>query len=516
MRGSLEADPLGELARRGTLPLPLAQAYQEIAQVVQWTTVHTPALQVITVHGYPYANAGGSTVQELAFALATAVSYLRALQELGVDIHTGARSMQFAFSIGSDFFMEIARLRAARLLWAKIVQAFGGDADAQKMTLHGRSARWNKSLNDITVNLLRSTTEAFAAAIGGVDSLHVAPYDEEAAPPDNFSRRIARNTQVILQEEANLTRLVDPAGGAYFVESLTDHVAGRAWALFQEVEKRGGMAAALQAGWPQAQVAETAVARADNLAHRRDVRVGTNLYANQNEAPPPSDETDDDALYQERVSLVHDLRSTAHDLRMTPGSANPISSMETAVAAAQAGATLGQITAALRAGYPVDVNPAVTPVAWHRGAEPFEQLRARADAYLAQQGHRPHLFLANLGLLRHYKARADFTRHFFEIGGFHVIYSEGFATPAAAAVAAVDSGSGAVVICAPDAVYPEAVPPLVQAIKEVRPDMTIILAGFPATQVEAHKAAGVDEFIYAGANCLAVNQWLQKRLNIGR
>ncbi len=283
LRGSLEADPLGELARRGTLPLPLDKAFDELALLVEGLTTLAPNLDAITVHGYPYANGGASAVQELAFVLATAVATARALQERNLDVDAIAGSMQFAFSIGGDFFMEIAKLRAARLLWAQVVRAFGGGETAQKLVLHGRTLRHNKTLTDAYVNMLRVTTEAFAAAVGGVDSLHVAPFDEEAGPPDEFSRRIARNVQIILQEEANQTKLIDPAGGSWYIEWLTDQVAQRAWALFQEVERQGGMVAALQSGWVQEQVAQTAAARAQNLATRKDVLVGTNLYANPDE-----------------------------------------------------------------------------------------------------------------------------------------------------------------------------------------------------------------------------------------
>ncbi|MCA9962144.1 MAG: acyl-CoA mutase large subunit family protein, partial [Anaerolineales bacterium] len=246
LRGSLEADPLGELAQHGVLPLPLEKAFAELALLVQGTAEFAPNLQAITVHGYPYADGGASAVQELAFVLATAVSYLRELQKHDLDVETMAASMQVAFSIGGDFFMEIAKLRAARMLWAQMIAAFGGGDAAQKLTLHGRTQRYNKTLTDAYVNMLRGTTEAFAAAVGGVDSLHVAPFDEEIAPVGEnsrrefsrreFSRRIARNAQIILQEEANLTKLIDPAGGSWYVEWLTDQVAQRAWALFQEVE----------------------------------------------------------------------------------------------------------------------------------------------------------------------------------------------------------------------------------------------------------------------------------------
>ncbi|MBE2199644.1 MAG: acyl-CoA mutase large subunit family protein [Anaerolinea sp.] len=500
LRGSLEADPLGEWVRRGTLPLPLDKAYDELAMLVQGAAVSAPNLDTITIHSYPYANGGANAVQELAFVLGTAVATIRALQERDLDVETITHSMQAAFSIGGDFFMEIAKLRAARLLWAQMIRAFGGGEEAQKMVMHGRTARHNKTLTDAYVNMLRGTTEAFAAAIGGVDSLHVAPFNEEAGQPDKFSRRIARNVQIVLQEEANLMKLIDPAGGAYFVEWLTDQVAQNAWALFQEVERQGGMAAALQSGWIQEQVAATAAARAKNLATRKDVVVGTNHYANADLRV-----TSDDL----RVTS-DDLRFTSDDLRVTSDDLRfPISNLQSLISFAEAGATLSQLTAALRANYATNqlINQqTIQPIPQHRAAEPFERLRAAANGAAEQ----PRIFLANMGPLRQHKARADFVRDFFTVGGFEVVYPDGFSGVETAVAAALADGATAVVICSTDETYPELAPPLTQQLKAANPEIIVILAGYPKEYVDSFKAAGVDEFIYLGADCLAVNQWLQQ------
>lgn len=514
LRGSSEADPLGELARRGELPLPLSQAYDEIAALIAWTAEHAPHLDVITVHSYPYRDSGGHVVQELAFTLATGVAYLRAMQARDVDVDTAASHMQFAFSLGGDYFMEIAKLRAARVLWAQTVKAFGGNETAQKMVLHGRTARWNKTLTDAFVNMLRVTTEAFSGALGGVDSMHAAPFDEEATTPDEFSRRIARNVQIILQEEANLTRLIDPAGGSWYVEYLTDEVAKRAWALFQEVEAQGGMLAALEAGFPQEQVAATAAARAQKLATRRDVLVGTNMYPNLGEERPSPDETDYEALYRERAERVGTFRDQydASEEIQVLQQAGGLSTVAAAIDAAAAGATLGEIARAVRHATAAQPRPTVRALEAQRAGEPFEQLRLAAAVYQERHGHRPRIFLANMGPLRQHKARADFTQGFFAVGGFEVIYPEGFDTPEAAAVAAAESGATAVVICSTDDTYPELVPPLVSELKARRPDAVVILAGYPKEQIDAHKTAGVDAFIHLGADCLATNQWLQEKI----
>jgi methylmalonyl-CoA mutase len=524
LHGCLEDDPLGALAHEGVLPLSLERAFDEMAQVTLWAAHHAPHLATVAVHTYPYHNAGGNAVQELAFALATGVAYLRALARREVVINVAARHMRFDFAIGGNFFMEIAKLRAARLLWSQVVAAFGGDEDAQRLRLHGRTARRNKTTVDPHVNMLRVTTEALAAAVGGVESLHVAPFDEAARPPDEFSRRVARNAQVILQEEARLTGVIDPAGGAYAVEALTAQLVHAAWALFQEVEGQGGMADALKIGYAQTQIAAVAEKRAANLARRRDVLVGVNQFANPNEASPPADPTDYAALYRERAAQVanhraHDDDPAAHSAALERLSemlaATPERMVETAIAAAAAGATLGELTRTLRVHD--GARPTITPVALTRAAEPFEALRARSLSLRERTGERAtRVFLANFGPPRQHKARADFAQSFFEVGGFQVLTNNGFPTPEAAAVAALESGAAAVVICSTDETYPEIVPPLVKAIRRKARDTVIILAGRPAEQVEAHKKAGVDEFIYLGADCLAVNTWLVDIITQGK
>ncbi len=521
LHGCLEDDPLGVLAHEGGLPLSLERAYDEMAQTTQWAAANAPNLATVSVHTYPYHNAGANAVQELAFAVATGVAYLRALLRRGVALDAAARHMRFDFAVGGQFFMEIAKLRAARVLWAQVVAAFGGDADAQRMRQHARTARRNKTAVDPHVNMLRATTEALSAAVGGVESLHVAPFDEPLRPPDDFSRRVARNVQIILQQEAHLAQLIDPAGGAYAVESLTDRLAREAWTLFQAIEGQGGMADALKLGRVQALVAAVSDKRRANLAKRRDVLVGANQFANPNEPEPPADPTDYAALYKERAAQVsayrthdEDSHPSAHiaaiDRLTEMAAAPPEMLVESAIAAAAAGATLGEIARALR--LHDSARPTIVPLPLFRAAEPFEALRRQAADYEAAHGRRPHLFLANVGPPRQHKARADFAQGFFEVGGFQVLTNNGFPDAETAASAALASGAPAVVICSTDETYPDIVPPLAGAIRAAAPETVIILAGRPAEQLDAHKAAGVDEFIYLGADCLAVNGWLLERI----
>ncbi len=258
LRGCIEMDPLGVLSHEGVLPQSLEGAYREMAVLTRWAAKHAPRLQTICVHSRAWHEAGGNAVQELAFTLATAVEYLREMHLRELDVNAVAPRMRFAVTVGTNFFLEISKLRALRTLWARAVAAMEGNETSQRLALHVRTSLWNKTIRDPHNNILRATVEAFAGVLGGCDSLQVGAFDELIRPPDDFSRRLARNTQLVLQKECHLTHVIDPAGGSWFVESVTSDLASRAWALFQEVEKLGGMAAALQAEFPQKTVAATA------------------------------------------------------------------------------------------------------------------------------------------------------------------------------------------------------------------------------------------------------------------
>jgi len=520
LQGGIEMDPLGNLIQTGSYPRSIAGGYDIMARLISWAKVNAPQFYTVTVHGQPYNHSGGNAVQELAFVISTGVEYLRAMQERGLTIDDVAPRFRFAFSVGSNYFMEVAKLRAARVLWAKVVKAFGGNAESQKMTMHVRTSAWNKTAYDPYVNMLRTTTEAFAGAAGGCDSMHVSCFDEAIRLPDEFSRRIARNTHLILQAEAHLNKVVDPAGGSWYVEKLTDEMGRMAWQLFQDVEKMGGMFKAMQAGFPQTQVAQTAKQRANGLATRKDVFVGTNKYPNLTEKPLAVPTVDYQALHKKRAKYVADYRTALDDTQATTVmaklsqilEADAAGTLDAAIEAALAGATLGELARTLRTG---DETPdTVEPVVIHRGTEMFEGLRLAAEAYQAKTGHRPQIFLATMGPLVQHKGRADFSTDFFQVGGFEMINQGGFATPEAAAEAAVASGAAVAVICSTDATYPELVPPFTQAVKAAKPDMTVILAGYAADQVEAHKAAGVDDFIHLKSNAYETLANLQRTIGI--
>ncbi len=518
LTGCIGVDPLGELACEGRLPRALTGAYEDMAKLTTWALANAPALQTILVQGHPYHNAGASATQELAFALATGVEYIRELQVRGLSIDDIAPRIRFSFSLGSNFFMEVAKLRAARLLWAKTIKSFGGNETSQKMFIHARTSTWNKTFYDPYVNMLRTTTEAFSGVVGSCNSLHVGPFDEVIRSPDNFSRRIARNTHTILSEECNLPRTVDPAGGSWYVESLTDSAARKSWELFREIEKQGGMFKALKAGVPQQQVASVANKRKDAYARRKDIFVGVNMYPNVTEKPLDIPNRDSQAFKTERVASLNSVReaidvewrdSALHKLDKSASAENLV---KAAIHAAAGGATLGEISQKLQSGEMAETG--VTPLVTRRGAEPYESLRRATEGYEAKTGARPKVFLANMGPIPQHKARADFSTSFLQVAAFDVITNNGFATAEEAATAALDSQAPVVVVCSTDASYPEVVPTLTQKIKASRPDTVILLAGYPTDQIEAHKEAGVDDFIHLRANCYDLLSNLQKKLGV--
>ncbi len=514
LSGCLEVDPLGTLAAAGQLPGTLASAYDEMAWIAQWAAENAPNLATVAVRTSPYHDAGADAVQELVWAMATAVAYAEALGERGINFPAFSARLRFEMALDGDFFMTIAKLRAARQLWSQIAEAFGGDETVQRMSLFARTARRNKTLTDPYNNMLRVTTEALSAAAAGVDGLHIAPFDEPAGPPSEFSRRIARNVHLILGDEARLRHLIDPGGGAGAVEVLTAQLAEAAWKAFQVIEGMGSMAAALQQGTIHDALAQTSAVRQEAFARRQHILVGANQFANINETPLPLDAADYDTIANERAAQVAQHRSTRADVTALLGHArqlrrqpdpDAIELVEAAAAAAAAGATLGELAEALRLSEDpllIDALPA-----W-RLSEPFETLRADALAYAVATGHKPSIFLATMGPLRQHKARAEFSEEFFHAGGFAMTGGESYATPEAAVAAWQLAPTPAVVICSTDDTYPDLVPPLVDQVRAVAPDTLFILAGYPKEQVARHEAAGIDVFIYMGADCLATNTWL--------
>ncbi len=511
VRGIVGADPIGALAADGKLPASLDAHYDSLAAAARWATVNAPHLRTVFVRSDVYSNGGANDVQEVASVLATATAYLRALCERGLTIDEAASQIAFAFSMGANFFLQIAKLRAVRPLWAQIVGAFGGSAEAQKMRIHARPALFFKTIYDPYVNMLRNTTEIFSGVVGGIDSFESAPFDEPIRKGDEFSRRIARNVQIMLQEEFGLLQPIDPAGGSWAVETLTRQMKEKIWAEFQRIEKEGGIVAALRAGSLQESVAAVLAARFKNADLRRDRIVGNNMYPNMTETLLETRAEDTAALKAQRTAdidaYLSDIDVKHRDEALT--SLRQAHSVDNAVEAALAGATIAELMTAVTEGNGAETVTAIAP---HRWSERFEALRQRTEEYKAEKNDNVKIFLANMGPIPQHKARADFTTGFLQVGAFEVLGNDGFKTVEEAADAARASGADAVVICSTDATYPEIVPALAPKLHEVLPKTRVFLAGAaPKDLLETYKEAGIDEYISVRANCYEILESLQKQ-----
>ena len=456
LEGCIGSDPLRRLAKIGIVSQSWFGGMSNIIE--QSANFNTIAIRTDVYH-----DAGANAVQELAIAMATGVTYINEMLERRCDINSVARQIQFFLSIGENFFMEIAKLRAIKMMWAQIVREFGGDSESQKIKIHASTGTRNKTRLDAHVNMLRVTTEAMAGAIGGVESMSVAPFDAPFGESDDFSRRIARNVHLILQEEVKLAEVIDPAGGSWYVEHLTDQLAQSAWEFFQQIEAQGGMISALQNNFIQNQIQALVDTRHKNISSRKDILVGTNMYSDLNEILPT-----DKPLKLDDTAPFDDLTIEAKPLK---------------------------------------------PV---RLSEPFEILRSNAEKYRQAKGTHPQIFLANFGELSDYKARMDFTQGFYEVGGFELINQGGYDSIESAINASLASDAKAIVICSTDGKYAEIVPDFAQAIKAQKPAMIVILAGYPQDKIDEYKQAGVDDFIHIRANCYEMNKQLQDQLGVGK
>lgn len=464
LKGLIGNDPCYHLLTHGRTIRPLSTLYKETAQLMRWSLEKAPALQVLRVHGEHYHNAGGSVVQELGFTASAAVSHLRALLDLGLEKDEIAPRMRFSFALGGDFFTQIAKLRAARRIWAQIVAAFDGDENSQQMHIHARTGFWNKTVADPYVNMLRTTTEAFSAVVGGCNSLQVDAFDELFREPDALSQRIARNLHTILKTEAHLDKVIDPAGGSAFVEKLTDDLAKEAWKLFQAVEEQGGFFDALETGFIQNAVAAIAAEKKQNLGKRKDLLIGSNIYPNPNETLPRI----------EKSNLA----------KTDSGAKNK------------------------------DDYLVADPLPLERGAAMFEVLRYKMADWEKKNGTALTAYLANAGPLKQHKARADFSAGFLQVAGIKTVYPVGENDPVQLAKAALESQAAVVVLCSADENYPEIVPAFMAHFRAASSKAMVLLAGYPKASVEEFRSQGVDDFIHIRANVYDVLTGILKRTGV--
>lgn len=467
VQASVKVDPLGSFTQNGGLN---ETVFAELKTLVDETSALSN-FSTIAVTGKNFRDAGSSIVQELAFSLSMGAEYLARLTEAGASAYTVASKIKFNFGVGSNYFLEIAKLRAARLLWAKVVEAFepkcacgedcGCDEEckdgicrcAGKMLIHSENTIWNKTIYDPYVNLLRTQTEAMSAVLGGTDSLTVLPFNAIYEPTNEISERIARNQQILLKEEAHFDKIADPAAGSYYIETLTDSIAEQAWKLFLEVQEKGGYVAAFKEGFVQAQVNATASKMDSAIATRRENLLGTNQFPNATEY-----------IQKELDAEVFSKK---------------VCKSENAVA---------------------------EPLARYRGAQAFETLRFATDVY-AKNHKRPLVFMLTVGSLAMRKARAQFAANFFAVAGFEVQEGKGYKNVEDGITDAIEADANIIVLCSSDDEYAEFAP----AAAKMLNDEIFVVAGNPDCRPDL-EVKGITNYIHVRSNLLEELKAYQKQL----
>lgn len=377
-------------------------------------------VRIVTVAGQTFGNSGSTIVEELAFTLSAGHDYLVRLTDAGLDVDAAARKLRFSFSVSSNYFMEIAKFRAARMLWANIVKGYGPAKNcACKMQIHAETSRWNQTVYDPYVNMLRGTTEAMSATIAGVHSLEVMPFDASFENPTEFSKRIARNVELLLKNESHFDQVVDPAGGSYYVENLTQSIAAEAWKLFLEIEEKGGYTEAYKAGLIVERIKASAAAKDKNIATRRQTLLGANQYPNFTE------------VAGKEITAESVTRKQAEGNVLVP----------------------------------------------YRGAMAFEEMRLQVD----RSGKEPKAFMLTCGNLGMARARSQFSCNFFACAGIKVIDNTYFKSIEEGAKAALESKAQIVVVCASDDDYAEAAPKVKELLGG---KAILVVAGAPACAPE--------------------------------
>ena len=450
IRGSVNYDPIEKELFAGKV----IENYTEVAKALIEATSAMPKFRCVAVNCNKLNNAGAYITQELGYALAWGNEYLTTCTEAGLPVDTIAKNIKFNMGISSNFFMEIAKFRAARMLWAKIVEQYSPECRcACKMIIHAETSQFNLTLFDAYVNMLRTQTEAMSAAIAGVESITVTPYNAVYEEATDFAMRIAKNQQLILKHESHLDKVTDPAGGSYYIESLTASIANEAWKLFLEIENNGGFHKAVKHGKIQEQVEATAKERRTALAKRKEILLGTNQYPNFSE-------------------LSEGKRPKS---------------------------------AACGCGCHSEEKQSLT-IATRRLAEDFEQLRLQTE----ESGRRPKAFMLTIGNLAMRQARAQFSCNFLATAGYEVIDNLGFKSVEDGVKAALDAKADIVVICSSDDEYAEYAIPAYQAIGN---KAIFVVAGAPACMPEL-QAAGIENFIHVRVNVLDTLRELNRKLGI--
>ncbi len=504
LTGTIQNDILKEFMVRNTYIYPPAPSMRIIGDIFRYCSANMPKFNCISISGYHMQEAGATADIELAYTLADGLEYLRTGINAGLSIDEFAPRLSFFWAIGMNHFMEIAKMRAARVLWAKIVKSFNPkSAKSMALRTHSQTSGWSLAAQDVFNNVVRTAVEAMAAALGHTQSLHTNALDEAIALPTDFSARIARNTQIYIQEETGICRVVDPWAGSYYVESLTDELMRRAWTLIQEVEALGGMTKAIETGLPKMRIEEAAARRQALIDSGRETIVGVNKYHPEHEDPIDILEVDNTSVRDSQVRRLQQIRATRNEQAVQAALTALTKCAETgegnllelSVQAARLRATLGEISMALEKpfGRYQAVNRTISGVySSESQSDPeFQAARKLADAFAAAEGRRPRLLIAKLGQDGHDRGAKVVATAFADIG-FDVDVGPLFQTPKEAARMAVENDVHVVGISSLAGAHKTLVPEVVSELKRLgRDDIAVFVGGvIPQQDYDALYAAG--------------------------
>ncbi len=513
LSGTIQNDILKEFMVRNTYIYPPEPSMRIVADIIAYTAEHMPKFNSISISGYHIQEAGADQATELAFTLADGMEYVRAAMARGLDLDKFAGRLSFFFAIGMNFFLEIAKLRAARYLWWRIMKSFGAkNPRSMMLRTHCQTSGWSLTAQDPYNNIIRTTIEAMAAVFGGTQSLHTNALDEAIALPTEFSARIARNTQLILQEETHITNVIDPWGGSYFMESLTQEMIDRAWALIGEIEAMGGMTQAVASGWAKMKVEECAAAKQARIDAGIDTIVGVNKYRLEKEDHPVEVlEIDNRAVREKQIERLKQVRATRDEARVRAALAalaecarsGEGNLLALSIEAMRARATVGEVSDALEAVWGrYRANPSAVSGVYAQVAEQlpeWQALKAEIDAFVADEGRRPRVMIAKLGQDGHDRGAKVVASAFADLG-FDIDIGPMFQTPEEAARHAVENDVHAVGVSTLAAGHKTLVPALIEELKRLGAEDIIVFVGgvIPDQDYPALYAAGVKEIFGPG------------------
>ncbi|TYO84633.1 methylmalonyl-CoA mutase [Oceanicella actignis] len=514
LSGTIQNDILKEFMVRNTYIYPPEPSMRIVADIIEYTAKNMPRFNSISISGYHMQEAGATLVQELAFTLADGKEYVKAALAKGMDVDAFAGRLSFFFAIGMNFFMEIAKLRAARLLWARIMKEFDPKKPQSLMLrTHCQTSGVSLQEQDPFNNVVRTAYEALSAALGGTQSLHTNALDEAIALPTDFSARIARNTQLILQEETGICNVVDPLAGSYYVERLTKEMADEAWKLIEEIDAMGGMTRAVESGMPKLRIEEAAARRQARVDRGEEVIVGVNKYRPEKETPIEILEVDNAKVREAQIARLERIRATRDQAavdaaldRLTQVAASGEGNLlEAAVEAARARATVGEISYAMEKVFgrhraEVRTLSGVYGAAYE-GDEDFAAIQREVEAFAEEEGRRPRMLVVKMGQDGHDRGAKVIATAFADIG-FDVDVGPLFQTPEEAAQDAVDNDVHVVGISSQAAGHKTLAPRLIEALREKGAEDIIVVCGgvIPQQDYDFLRKAGVKAIFGPGTN----------------